>query len=824
MLSAHLTSAVRHLKSRKLYSAINIAGLTVGLACFILIAVFVRHELSYDSQWANADRIYRISRDFYAQPDGNGYEMKFATSTPGMAALLEQNFPQIETTARMTVAEVALSRAQDEAPLLETAAAADPEILDIFDFDWLEGTPAGALDAPFTAVLTESTARKYFGERDPIGATLLLERTYPVRVTGVIADLPDNTHFEFGLLMSLSSGLTVYGEDSLENNANWSNNGFYTYVLLEEGESIEAIQSQSADFFERRFREGSSQWTGFTALPVTAIHLSPGRQFEIRPPGSMATVYAFAGVGALILLIACINFMNLSTALATQRAKEVGVRKTAGAERSQVVAQFLGESTLLALIALVLAVALVEIALPAFSAFVEKDLRFDYLTDPSAAASLLGLALVVGIFAGAYPAFYLAAFNPARVLKGDVTRGAAGAKFRKGLVVVQFAISIALVIATAFVFEQRRFAQSIELGYNKDQIVMLDVAAAADFRRQWEPFKRRLLANAEVTHVTASSSPPGNQRYDSVGLRAEGSDATSREMNYMFVELDFFETYDIDILAGRAFSEAYPSDRTVLEQEDAEPHGTYLINALAARQFGWTPEEAVGKWMEITAGEFFRNVRGPIVGVTEDVHFRSVRSTMQPIFYLIAPERMFGGVQMLQQVSIRVTGRDLPATLDYIDAAWAAFFPNRPIARRFLDEDFQALYRAEEREGQILAVFSALAIFVACLGLFGLTVFATERRTKEIGVRKVMGATVTDIVGLFTGEFSLLVLAANVIAWPTAYLLMRRWLESFAYRIDIDPLVFVGSGLAALGAASLTVGAVAARAARAKPGISLRYE
>jgi putative ABC transport system permease protein len=469
--------------------------------------------------------------------------------------------------------------------------------------------------------------------------------------------------------------------------------------------------------------QGSSAWTQFTATALTDIHLRSNRENEMRVPGSITSVYTFSVIAVFILLIACINFMNLATARSAQRAKEIGVRKVAGAGRNQVISQFLAESVLLAAIALVLALTLVELALPAFNAFLEIEAAFDYVDNPRVALAIVLLPLATGLAAGSYPAFYLSAFEPAHVLKGDMTRGGGAAVFRKILVVLQFSISIALLIATAVVYQQMQFARNVELGYDKDRIVVVNGSSRSGLGEQWETLKREWLAHPDITHVTASMLTPSMQNTLSIGIAAEGRDPKGGGIPFLWIDYDFFETYGIELVAGRTFSEEFGSDRMTAPQgQNGRSGGAYVISELAARRFGWTQEEAVGKSLELTPRAW---TRGPIVGVVKDIYFESVRSRIEPIVYMIPPDAADLGYTPLLRASLRVRGRDLANTLAHIDTKWAELVPDQPISRHFLDQDFEALYRSEQRQAQMFTFFSALAIFVACLGLFGLAAFTT---------------------------------------------------------------------------------------------------
>jgi putative ABC transport system permease protein len=816
MFGSYFAVAVRHLFAQKLYTSINILGLAIGVACCALIALFIRHETSYDRQYAKSDRIYRISRDYYSV-DGQP-ERHLATIAPVVTPLIKEHFPEIEHSARISKCGQQGGGAvitDGKKSFYEPGfAGVDNELFQIFDFEWVAGDPATALTTPNTMVITESLGRRYFGDENPLGRQLGLERSASFEIAGVLKDWPDDTHVRFDVAIPLLFG----GAQIEEMLKSWGQECFHTYVLLKEGASIDSVRRGSAQFFETRFREGSSRATGFTAMPIKDIHLRSAREGEMRTPGSIQTIYTFGAIAVFVLLIACINFMNLATARAAQRAKEVGVRKSIGARRSRLIAQFLGESVLVTAMAVLLATVLVALALPPFAAFVEKRIELGDFLSPQGIALLAAFTLVIGLAAGSYPAFYLSRFNPARVLKGDVTRGGGAAAFRKALVVVQFAISIALVIATIVVFQQARFARSLDLGYQTEQIVVMTGSPNSGLGNQFESMKGQWLANPDVLAVTASAFVPGAPNNNVTTFRAAGADDEGQNLNLMPIELDFFETYGIDVVAGRSFS-VDRDDRLHFPQQNAPTPApsSVILSELAAQRFGWAPEEAVGRF--VGAG----GIQGEVIGVVEDVYLESVREPIKPMIYAVWPVQT-SGFRTIREASIRISGRNLQATLDHIDAMWRQFAPSQPVTRRFLDADFAALYRAERSQARMFTVFALLAITVACLGLFGLASFTTARRTKEIGLRRTVGAGVWDIVRLFTREFTVLVVIANVVAWPAAFVLMRQWLEGFAYRVEIGPLAFAASALLALGIAWLTVAAVVSRAARAKPATALRYE
>jgi putative ABC transport system permease protein len=821
MLRNYFTIAVRNLVSHKLFSAINILGLAIGLACVILISLFVQYETSYDKHWANADNIYRVTRTF--KRNAGGEDLLLATNAPQAGPLIKADFPELEQVIRIWGYRLLV--AHEDVTFYETGIKfTDPEVFQVFDIPLLQGDPDTALAQPFSIVLSESTARKYFGDEDPMGKSIMVENQLPIKVTGIMQDLPENTHLSVDMLGSLSTIPQVFGESFLES---WASNNFHTYILTPDGYDIAGFEAQLPDFLVRHVGEDAPEWTEFPVQRLTDIHLKSNRDNEQSANGSQATVFTFSAVAFFILLIACFNFMNLSTARSAQRAREVGMRKVMGAHRKQLVGQFLGESVLLGLLAMVLAIALVEVTLPWFNSFIGKDLSFDYLGQPGILAMLVGLAALVGVFAGSYPAFYLSAFRPATVLKGDLTRGSKGAAFRTVLVTMQFAISIALVIATGVVFAQMKFTADMDLGLNKEQVVILRGAPSTGFGTSYDTLKQELLAHSEITAVTGANLMPSNQNTNAAGMRAEGGEPDGRGMPYLNVDYGFFETFDIDIVAGRAFSEDRGTDIwTPTSEENPNTTAAFMLNELAARQLGWSPEEALNKWFEVSQGDgFAQAVRGPIIGVVDDVYYSSIREPVKPLFYRVMRSTDPGAqFPNYSQMAVKFRPGSVNEVLAHIDSLWNEHLADVPMSRSFLDDNFGALYQSEEQQGQLFTVFSLLAIFIACLGLYGLAAFTTEQRTKEIGIRKVMGGSVKDIVLLLTRDFSKLVILANVLAWPAAWYLMSRWLENFAYRVDLSPLTFISAALIALVIAWLTVGGLAARAAWSKPALALRYE
>jgi putative ABC transport system permease protein len=547
--------------------------------------------------------------------------------------------------------------------------------------------------------------------------------------------------------------------------------------------------------------------------PVADIHLRTHREGELKPTGSLATVYAFAAIATFVLLIACINFTNLATARSADRAKEIGVRKFLGAQRAQVAGRFLIESVLVAVVAVLLAASLVELALPLFNRYLDSSLELDGIGPTKVFAGLALLALATGLIAGAWPAVFLSALQPIDALRSGSKGPGGPRKLRQTLVALQFSISITLLIATAVVYEQTRYARNIELGFDRTGLVYVSPASVGG--EQWETLKRQWLANPNVIAVTASDSPPFRPNRATTYVGRDGTSLDSAaQMQALRVDYGFFETYDVEVIAGRTFAESLGTDRLTAKADDTGRYaGAFVLNELAARALGWTPEESIGQDIQ----EATENSRGPVIGVVRNIHFESLRSEIAPTIYWVPHSP-------LRSITLKLSGRELGDTLRYIDETWGRLVPNIPIARQFLDQDFEALYRAEARLGTMFASFSVLAIAVACLGMIGLVAYAAERRAKEVAIRKAIGGGVQDIVWLFTSEFVLLALVANVVAWPAAYISMRRWLTGFAYRIDLDPWVFLASAALTLTIALVTVGSIATWIANTKPAVALRHE
>ena len=803
MLKNYLTIALRNLKKQRGYSVINVAGLALGMACCLLILLYVVDEVSYDRYHENAERVYRVTRAWYDEA-GNP-TLQFAQISPPIGPALQEEMPEVRHAVRILFQGGNLVRYEAQNFREPRFFFAEADIFKLFTIPFIKGDPETALAEPNTVVLSATMAEKYFGTEDPLGKVIRFDNAFDLRVTGVIEDVPANTHFHYDFLASFATFTSQPWSASWA--TNWGgNNSFATYVLLEEGANPAAVEAKFPAFLDRHYVLHHGASSKLFLQPLTDIHLHSHLDAELEPNGNIAYVYLFSAIAFFILLIACFNFMNLATARATKRAREVSMRKVLGAERRQLIAQFLGESLLLTGIALLFAAMLAELLLPVFNALSGKELHLFGEDVLLVVLGLVGIALFVGLAAGSYPAFFLSAFQPAAVLK-KATKGSWRSRVRAVLVVTQFAISIVLLVGVGIIVEQLKYVQNKSLGFDQEQIVLTSTVRA--MRQDFEAVRMRLLEHPGVRAVTASEAIPSGQLRNSIDVQAEvnGQIRPFNSLALLAVDHDFTRTYGMEIVAGRTFSKEMASDSTQ----------AFVLNEAAVRKLGWaSAEEAVGKFFMLDA-ESLADRRGTVVGVVKDFHFESLRERITPMVMYIRPE-------LYWVATIKLAAGDPAEALAFIEAQWQTYTPDAPLSFSFLDQRFGQLYQPEERFGQIAGYFAALAMLIACLGLFGLASFAAEQRTKEIGVRKVLGASARSIVVLLSRDFTRVVLIALVVATPVAYLIMDRWLDSFAYRIDLSWPVFLIAGLAALAIALLTVSYQAIRAALVNPVEALRYE
>lgn len=806
MLKNYLTIALRNLRKQAGYTFINISGLAVGIACCLLIFLYVRHELSYDRYHEKADRIYRVGLDAKI-----GDQDFLAPLSPvPMREALVTDFPEVEQAVRLFAFSNTVAVRRGDLRFQEDGFIyADSTVFEVFTYPFLQGDPGSALTEPSTLVITETMAQKYFeDEENPIGETLNIDGS-DFRVTGVITDVPEASHFRFDFMASMGTNQAIQNDV-------WVSNNFYTYFVLQEGNDYKVFEAKLEELVQNYVGPTVQQILGtsideyrmsggrfqYFIQPLTDIHLHSHMDYEMAPNGNVTYVYAFSAIAMLLLVIACINFMNLATARSAGRAREVGIRKTLGSERGQLIRQFLMEATLMSLLALGFALILVQVLLPFFNNLAGTSLTNTYVQDVRFLAGMLGLALVVGFMAGGYPAFFLASFRPVAVLKGNLQQGAKNAGLRNGLVVFQFAISIALIVCTGVVYSQMQYVQQKNLGFDKEHVVVIERGWA--LRDQRDAFKQEVLSLPEVETVAFSNNVPGGLIGDNA-YQKEGASAEELEsLRIIYADYDFVETMGFELVAGRSFSRDFATDSTA-----------FILNEAAVKRMGWA--DPIGQTiMEPVSGPNGTPTRYTVVGVVKDFHFESLQEEIDPLGIQLAS---FGG-----NLSLRIRPDDMPNTLAAIEAAWRTFAPEEPFEYSFLDTNFDQLYAAEQRTGQLFTTFAGLAIFIACLGLFGLASFLIQQRTKEVGIRKVLGASVPGLVALLSKDFARLVLIATLVAWPVAYWVSQSWLEDFAYRIDVPWLLFIVAGLVALGIALFTVSYQSIKAAIADPVKSLRYE
>ncbi|NIR50297.1 FtsX-like permease family protein [candidate division KSB1 bacterium] len=795
MFKNYLKTTVRNLLRFKTYSFINIAGLAVGLACCLLIVFYVQDEFSFDTFHQNSERIYRA---IYHIKFG-GKDVKIASTPARLGPLFTRTFPEIESFARYygwgAISPV-IVRYGDKKFLEEGFAYADSTFLSIFSYPLLVGDPDKALSRPNTIVLTETSARKLFGNENPLGEIIQIDNSRTCEVTGVMQDVPSNSHIQFDYLASFVS----IRHWSTADEETWDSANFATYFLLGDERSIASLRDKIPAFLEQEFGEDASA-SGLFLQPLKDIRLHSqdiASDYALR--SDVAYVYGFSAIAALILLVACTNYMNLATARSARRAKEVGVRKVAGAHRGYLMAQFLGESFLTAMIALLLAIGLVEFVLPSYNALIGKHLDTNYVNNFMTLSIIAAITLLVGFVAGSYPALVLSGFQPVSVLKGEQQRGIRGAQFRKILVIFQFAVSVFLIVGTVVVNNQLQYVRNKKLGFEKDQILVLPFGDR-QLQQNREALKGALRQHSNVLNVSAVGAVPGKVRGGYL-VQAEGlSQEEYPLMVGWIVDPDFIKTIELELAHGRDFTKS-PAHTEAYD---------YILNESAVSKLGWKIEEALGETLNL------HGRKGRVIGVVKDFHYASLHSAINPLVLFISPRDF-------QYLLVKVSPRDISATLDFLSDKWAEFAPHRPFEYQLLDQQFDALYRSEEQLQRFFSIFAALAILIACLGLFGLAAFTAEQRTKEVGIRKVLGASIPSILILLSKEFTRLVMVAIAVASPIAYLVMSNWLADFAYRVELKALTFVVAGTVALTIALATVSFQAIRAALSNPVDALRYE
>ena len=804
MLKNYLKIAWRTIKKNRLFSAINIIGLSIGIALCFIIMLYVQDELSYDRFNKNADRIVRVV--FNAKINGGKIDESVAMAP--VAGTMKKDFPEVQEAARlMNVGYPKITYNNKVFYKENEFAFVDPEFFTLFTLPFIEGDVKTALLQPNSLVVTKAFAEKLFGKEEALGKIIRFDNNPDAfKITGVIKDIPANSHFHFDLFGSMS-GFPEAKSDS------WMYGGFHTYLLLKSGADYKALESKFPAMVEKymgpqiqrdmgltlsQFRTKGNE-LGFSIQPLTNVHLNSYTTTELEPGGNRTYVYIFAAIAMFMLLVASINFINLSTASASTRAREVGVRKVVGSGRFQLIKQFLTESILVTFLSLVIAFVLVKVSLPAFNNFSGKNLSFDF----KPILAFIALGLLVGMIAGIYPAFYLSSFKPAAVLKGNIKGRNKSFGLRSGLVIFQFFISVGLIISTIVVYQQMKYIQNKKLGYDKEQLLTLPNSWALGKNEQI--YKQELLKDPRIVNATASwYKPAGPSNLNNSLAYPEGHDDQTLKAIEYHIDEQYIPTLGMQMVAGRNFSKDFATDSLGM-----------ILNESAVKAFGWNTSNAIGKRIIRINSDRGTNVAFHVVGVVKDFNFKSLH---EPISPLLMDLHLEGGL------IFKIKTSDLSGLLATMKKRWDAFGIEEPFAYSFMNDLFNKTYAAEQVTGTILNIFSALTILVACLGLFGLSTYTTEQRTKEIGIRKVLGATVSQVTQMLSKEFLRLVLVASLIAFPVAWWAMNKWLQSFAYRIHIDWWVFAVAGMTATFIALFTVSFQAIKAAVANPVKSLRTE
>jgi putative ABC transport system permease protein len=810
MIRNYLKIAWRNLTKYKFISFINLFGLTVGLTCCFLILTYILHEVSYDKFQPNADRVYRVTRTFI-NPQTGTVSLKLSTISPPFKIYLQNDFKEIEDITSTLSNGPTPVKYDDKMFTEQSVYFADDHFFNFFKADVMEGNAKTALSEPFSVMMTDEIAKKYFGNDDPMNKVIKMNfGTYSnYKVTGIYKPLPSNTHFHPDMMVSFPTlkDSTVYGEQNLR--TNWGNNSFFTYIRLPKGYNPQKLIAQFPAFLDRNMRGqytqiNPSKGTSLDLQKLTDIHLRSHTDYEAEQNGDIKRVWIFSAIALFILLIACINYMNLSTARSTLRAREIGIRKVAGAHRREIITQFLSESVLVSWIASLFAFGITVLVLPGLSKLSGQQLDVNILLQWKVIVPILVVPFIVGIVSGIYPAFFMSSFQPVKVLKGFLKVGSGNISFREVLVTLQFAISIILIIATAIVFSQMRYMQNKALGFDREHIITIPYAN--ELAPKFEAFRSDLLKSNNIKNVARSSRIPTGRLLDAMGAKVTSGDTLApipTDIKFVTADYDFIPTYGVKILAGRGFSREFGEDTS-----------SFLINEAAANVLDFKNiNDAVGNNFG------YGNLNGKIVGVFNDFHFESMHQKIVPLVMFKPKNNTFYG-----RISVKISGGNISAALGKIESTWKKFLPETPYQYTFLDENFEKLYNAEQKQKTLLTIFACLAIFIACLGLFGLSAFAITQRIKEIGIRKVLGASTSAIVSLLSKDFLKLVFVSAIIAFPVAWYFMNKWLEDFAYRISMPVGIFFIAAIVAAIIALITISLQAIRAALTNPVKNLRTE
>jgi putative ABC transport system permease protein len=796
MFKNYLKIAFRNLKRNKGYSAINITGLAVGIVCFVLMFLYVRFELSFDNFHENGDQIYRFYKK--RQIEGTAYlgNPYFTTTPAPLAPTLKEEYPEVVNGTRISrVNDVLLIHQENR--FYETGLWADNQFLKIFSFPLRQGNLEKVLAEPDSMVVTQRMAEKFFGSEDPMGEIVTLNygsRKINFRVTGILENIPAHSHLHFDFLASFIS-LKDLRRQGLED---WYSNSDTTYIQLRQGYDYRELENKLPVFLDKYAPERYANYAGLLQ-PLKKIHLHSFFNFDIALTNDINNIYLFIAIALIILIIACINYMNLATARSFQRTKEVGMRKVVGAARRQIIRQFLGEAVFLAGLALLGALALVKFILPLFNSFTQQDLQLNILKNPGIILILFALVILVGHISGSYPAVFLSAVNPIKVLKKETIGPSKGTFMRNVLVTFQFSASIILIVCTIVVYSQLKFIKNKDIGFSREHVITLRIKDDVIYENI-ESIKNTLAQHPNVQKISSSNYLPIDiaNRSDATAINEEREEVKV-SVYHASIDFDYLDTFGIKLLQGRNFSPEFSMDK---EQ-------ALILNETAVRHLGW--KDPIGKRMQFNGKDFV------VIGVVKDFHY-------QPLYLSIEPMALHMEEEQHSRLAVRIKPENIPQTIAFLKKTYEQYNPLHPFDFAFLDDSFNRIYQEEHKFGSLFRAFSFLAIFIACLGLYGLASFTTQRRTKEIGIRKVLGASISGIFMLLSRGLSKWVLLANIIAWPVAYCFMNKWLQNFAYRINIGLGIFLASGMTALVIALLTVSYQSIKAATANPVDSLRYE
>jgi len=790
MLKNYVKIAIRNLLRHRGYSAINIFGLSIGIACSVLIALFVMDDLSFDDYHDNANQIFRVA----ARGQIGNTKIAQVWTPALLPRTLIKEYPEIIQAISVNKSGPVPVTYNESVIFEKRVFFADSSFFNVFTFPFKKGNPTTALSEPNTVVLTETTANKYFNHEDPMDKTITIG-TRDFKITGIVSDVPVNSHFHFDMVYSIIS-------NSNFQSTQWFNNNFKTYIQLQKEYDFKQLEAKFPDFVLRNLYAGTPPTEGnyweFFLQPLTDIHLTSDISGEFEPNSNKTYVLMFSFISIFVLLIACVNFMNLTTAKAAGRAKEIGIRKVVGSFKIQLIKQFLTESIVLSFVSTVTALLLIELILPVYNNFIGRNLSVPY-GDPLVLPGLAVLVLIVGFLSGIYPSFFLSSFKPVTVLKGNSGIGSSRSLLRNGLVVFQFTISIFLIIGTLVVQKQLDLLQNNKLGFDKEQVLVIKNARSLGNNRN--SFKNELLNQSFVSSVSIAYRLPG-ESHDNWGMRPEGMNETT--LNITETDEDYLQTLKLEMVDGRFFLEDFPSDSVAI-----------ILNETAVKLFGW--DDPIGKYIDVFGNT---NIRRKVIGVVKDYHYESKRQNIRPMSIL----NINGTLTSPNYAVVRIDLENLNQNISRIEEIWNTASSNLPFEFSFLDEDYNSIYNNEKQTGTIFAIFSLLTILVASLGLFGLASFMADQRTKEIGIRKVLGASEASIIALFSKDFLKWTFIAVVIATPAGWIFMNNWLQNFAYKIDLSPQIFLTAGALALLTAVITVSYQSVKAAYTHPADSLRNE